>query len=439
MRNKKAVILRCAAFWGIFALLFALMARTFASFPDYRSFQSVVGFYEEPENSLDAVYLGSSNCYAFWNAPLAWHNHGIRVFPYATPSQPFYATEYLMREIRKTQPNAVFIVNVNSVDADDLDATSIHYLVNYMPDSEEKAALTDYLADLLDYSTLDRLEFRFPWMRLRELWLDRVRNGGVPALDGLKGASVYNNYLKGNMDLSGAVKTTESRSGLPEALERAMHSLLDYCDNEGLRVLFVAVPRAEYTETSLARINAACDIVRARGFDLLDLTGGFNDVGLDLGRDYYDHLHTNVHGSIKFTEYLSDYLAERYGLADRRGEAGSEGWDDAWTRFADIAAPWALDLELNAAPRDYSLTAPFGLTAESDGSETVLRWDAVPGADGYAVYRKSGNKGGWEKLADTQETAFTDGGKECRYIVAPWRDTNGERAYGNFDYVGISA
>ena len=68
MKNVMPVFAKCAAFGAIFAVLFGLMARTLRYFPDYRNYQTIGGFYHESENSLDAVYLGSSNCYAFWNA-----------------------------------------------------------------------------------------------------------------------------------------------------------------------------------------------------------------------------------------------------------------------------------------------------------------------------------------------------------------------------------
>ncbi|MBR2698200.1 MAG: hypothetical protein IKE76_06360, partial [Clostridia bacterium] len=98
MKQKKTIVLRAVAFWALFALLLYPVTRVFAHYPDYRSYQTIGGFYEEADDSLDAVYLGSSNCYAFWNALVAWHNHGLAVYPYASPDQPFYATEYLVRE-----------------------------------------------------------------------------------------------------------------------------------------------------------------------------------------------------------------------------------------------------------------------------------------------------------------------------------------------------
>ncbi len=436
MRDTRAAVVKCAAFCAIFALLFGLMARMLSHYPDYRSYQSIGGFYREAENSLSAVYLGSSNCYAFWNAPAAWNGYGLAVYPYASPSQPFYATEYLMREARKTQPDAMFIVNVNSVDEDDLDATSIHYLVNYMPDSENKEALTDYLADLLGYSALERLEFRFPWLRIRELWMGVLKADPLPPLNGLKGASTYNGYFRGAKDISEQYLSSDERSELPEALEASITRLLDYCDREDVRVLFVSVPRAEKTTHAVGRINRVCDMIRARGYDVLDMSPLAEDIGMDLARDFYNEKHANVHGSLKFTLYLSEYLIEHYGLEDRRGHEGYTSWDLAWTRFYDLAAPWILDIEADMAHRDYALSASTGLTATKNGA---VRWEPAAGADGYTIYRKIGRAGAWARLGETEGTTFEDSEAPVGawYTVVPWCGKNGEIYYGNFEYSGV--
>lgn len=443
MRNKNPFAVRTAVFWLIFALLFALMARFYSDFPDYRSYQAIAGFYEEEAGGLDAVYLGSSNCYAFWNAPVAWHDYGLTVYPYTSPSQPFYAVEYLIRETRKTQPNAMYIVNVNAVEADDLDATSIHYLINYMPESEIREALMNHLADLLGYSAVDRLEFRFPWMRIRELWLDRLELGPVPGLDGLKGASTYENYLSGIEDISGIYRVNDRRAEIPEVLAESVRRLLDYCDREGIRVLFVVVPRAETSDEAVGRINAVCDMIRDMGGDVLDMSGLVDEIGIDLTQDFYNAKHSNVHGSVKFTNYLSEYLMEHYGLKDRQINAVHTSWDEAWLRWSEKAGAWLLDFELDASHRDYALAAPLNLTLKKGEGRTALRWSSVAGADGYAVYRKSGRAESWTKLGDAQRPAFEDAGipqeGTCVYTVVPWRNMDGEVYYGNFNYSGVEA
>ena len=443
MKQTKAIAVRVAAFWGIFALLLYPVTRVFAHSPDYRSYHTIGGFYKEKPNQLDAIYLGSSNCYAFWNALVAWHNYGLTVYPYASPAQPFYATEYLIRETRKTQPNARFIVSVNSVDADDLEACASHYLLNYMPESEEKQALTEYLSDLMDYSRLDRLEFRFPWLRIRELWYDRLKNGPLPEMDGLMGACTYPDYLYGYEDISEKYLLTDQRTPVPDDLVEATQNLLDYCDEAGVEVLFVSVPRAEKTGETMGRINTVCDIIRERGYEVLDLSDQAAAFGLDLTQDYYNTKHTNIHGSVKFTDGLCKWLMNRYdGLKDKRGDAAYAEWDDAWARYADIAMPWLLDIELDAAHRDWALPAPGDLKATAADGGALIRWTAAQGAEGYSVYRKTGDDGNWTRLADTAETEYEDAAGapegECRYTVVPWRTSEGETFYGNFLYDGVA-
>ena len=114
-RQVKRSILKIVAFIGIFIILYAAMTAVFSNHPDFRIAQSIRAFYDEPADSLQGVYIGTSTCYAFWNALMAWKNHGLTVFPYTCAGMPLYATEYVIREVRKTQPDALFIVNINSV------------------------------------------------------------------------------------------------------------------------------------------------------------------------------------------------------------------------------------------------------------------------------------------------------------------------------------
>jgi len=416
----------------------------FSCHPEQRNYQMIGGFYEEPENSLDGVYVGSSNCYAFWNPLVAWENYGLAIYPYASGSQPFHATEYIIREARKTQPDAVYIVNLNSVDADDWSAGSIHLLVNYMPESKIKDALIEYLGSLIGYSRIDNLEFHFPWIRSREYWLDYLENGFFPELDGLKGTMRYGDYLKTYTDIADAYILSDARADIPNELTECIDSLLDYCDAENVNVLFVSVPRAETSENTLGRINTVSDMIRARGYDVLHLTDKAGEMGLDLTQDYYNSKHTNIHGAIKYTNYLSEYLIENYGLENKHGNERYSSWDKAWDTYAKGVSPGILDIELDASHRDYSLAAPEALEAKSDENGAIaVEWNAVEGAQAYALYRKAGYTSPWELVSAHQTaTSYSDSdcvdGIEYYYTVVPVRDADGEAYYGNFHYRGVS-
>lgn len=440
-QHVKRVIIKTIAFIGIFLILYSGMATVFSNNPDFRIYQSIHAFYEEPANALQGVYIGSSNCYAFWNALVAWEKYGLAIFPYSSPSMPFYATEYIIREVQKTQPDAVFIINVNHLDFDDMSASHIHHLINYMPDSELKREMRDHLCDLLGLSRWDRLEFNMPWMRMRQSWWLYLEEGLAPKLDGLKAACYYENYLSRVYDMTHRYKHTDRREPLSENQQACLEQLLDFCEAEDIKVTFVSVPRGERTTESLARINTACDTIRQRGFPLLYLTDEVDAVHLDLRQDFYEAKHTNIHGSIKFTDYISKYLIETYGLDDRRGDPTYQSWDEGWARYDAILKPFVLDFETWADRRDYSLSEPRGVKhlTQPDG-RVDLTWNPVKGAEGYSVYYKAGERGIWQELTSTEacvcEGIPAEAGITYYYSIVPVREVDGKRLYGNFSVSG---
>lgn len=448
MKLRKNVLIKTAAFLAILIVLMLLCIGLFSVFPEADTYQRIAAFYHEPVSSLQAVYIGSSNCYAFWNPLVAWHNYGLAVYPYATNSLPFCATEYLIREIRRVQPDAKFIVNVNAVDQDDLAPVDLHYLLHYIPDSEIKEELQDYLSELIGYSEYDQMEFKYPWIRMRTLPLTVgkfiLKYGFHQTPNGLKGATKTKAYLSISEDISGDYIHTAEREILPDYLADATEKLLDYCDAEKIDVLFVTVPRAEYTETGLARINEVNDMIRARGYPVLALTDSAEELGLDLTQDYYNLKHMNLHGSIKFTNFLSEYLIENYGFADLRGKAGYESWEDAWKVYENGTSPCILPMELDTAYRDASLDRPENLTAHIQADGAAVEWDPVAGADGYAVYRKDALKAPWKEIAAFRtEACYTDhdcaADAELYYAVVPLRKDGDAVFYGNYTYMGVKA
>ena len=58
-------------------------------------------FYDEVPGTLDAVYIGASHVYTYWQAPIAWNKDGIAVFPFSSGSQPVTAIPFLIEEVKK--------------------------------------------------------------------------------------------------------------------------------------------------------------------------------------------------------------------------------------------------------------------------------------------------------------------------------------------------
>ena len=428
----------------IFLIIFAI---TFSSVSSIltRSYNNVehhwmTGIYEEPENTLDAVYLGSSNCFAFWNQNIAWEEYGIAVTPYTCSSQPLLAAEYLIKEARKTQPDAVYIVNINTLDSKVSDAV-MHLLLDNMPFSKNKIEMTEYLCDLAELTPTERLEFYFPIIRFHTNWSEIRADTFSNRLREIKGGNNYLWYFERINNISANIKSANGTCELSKTLKNSIESLLDYCENENVKVVFVAVPRAERSKIAVKRINTVSNIISERGFTVLDLREKYNKIGLDFTNDYYNDTHTNIHGSIKFTYYISEYLVKTYGLKNKRNDKAYSSWENSYNKYYEYIKPYVLSIELDSKHRMYDLEKPENLKLEAESDSLKVTWKANEKADGYTVFRRV-NTDAWEEITDTTGTSFVDNKINSKnkytYTVAPFVNKNGEKYYGVFSYKGVS-
>lgn len=429
------------AFVLIFVVLFLAFSKILTSPGDYRNYQWIAGFYEEPENSLDAVYISSSTCYAYWNSLLAWDSYGIAVYPYTCNAQHFITAEYLIREVRKTQPDALFIINTNTIDDEKMMVEEFHHLLDYMPLSTNKLELTNYLAETAGLTWEESLELYVPIYRYHDRWSELQPKDFMYWLDGMKGASAYEPYLQEAVDITDIYAQAEGQSPMADYISEAALSLMDYCEQENARVLFVTVPRAE-SELRIQQLNQLNAMLEERGFDTLNLLANTELLHLDLAQDFYNEGHTNVHGSVKFTQYLSEYLIENYGFADKHGNTLYTSWDAGYQKYAPTLQKYTLDLEMDLAYRTTKLEQPGELTAVTGEDAICLSWIASENADGYAVYRKQAGKA-WEFLDTAEALQYTDEAAESgvvyHYTVVPFVEEQDGRYYGKFSYSGVSA
>ena len=89
----------------IFILLFVVLAAFILSpfkVDDQRMYQHVTNFYREKNGTLDAVYIGSSNVYPWYEPPVAWDKYGIRTYDFSVPGMPARALKYVTEEQAQT-------------------------------------------------------------------------------------------------------------------------------------------------------------------------------------------------------------------------------------------------------------------------------------------------------------------------------------------------
>lgn len=405
------------------------------------SHELISGFYSETDDSLDAVFLGPSCEYMFYEPPLAWKHYGIKTWSFASPGQPFEASRYLIEEAKKTQPNVLFVITVNDLLNDDINENRIHWTTDFMPDSENKIRLINQLLQSKnDDSFFEKFEYYFPVLRFHSLWSDfKLSKLGF---NGCKGGTISDIHLSTIKDVSNEFVFEKDKYPLPQNLTKKLNDILDFCEESNTNVLFLTAPANSSASdiddiVKSKQFNTINEIIHSRGFATLNTMDKMDEIGLDLSTDYYDKYHTNIHGAVKYTSYIARYLVEHYHLTDKRKSDNSNDWDKGYEEYVTNISPYTLPFEYTDDSWDLSLSAPE--IKQSDSDNTVIEWNDVDGADGYGIFIKDDNNAKWSllKKCTSKEKAWKKDPKVKDCIVVAYKVKNNTEVWGKYDVVKI--
>lgn len=299
---------------------------------------TIMGFYEEPRNSIDVFYIGGSHTNAAVCPTRLYTEYGYTGYVLYSWSQPIWTAYHYLLEGLKTQSPRVVV----------LDGMGLVYGNTYMSDVDMNTVSDDY--SLLIKPGLNRLALAVamqrcqtghrPFYRYASLLRYHNRWKALTADDVLWPLVRYRTTGKG----FGPLYTTESfeapQPPQPLAANEAIYApcqeylekILALCQKRGIAVVLVNYPYlASETEYGIyeacrqtaARYGAACVDY------LLPQTAA--EAGFDYGADMAEHAHVNYKGAEKITAHLGAYLAAHFDLPDHRG-------DPAYSRWAEDAA-----------------------------------------------------------------------------------------------------
>lgn len=399
---------------------------------DNSSFQ-VINFYKEEKDSLNPVFIGSSCCFSFYSPLLTYNSYGLKSNNYASSGMGMIFYRYAIEEVRKTQKNALIVLTITPLDI--MNYTALHYLLDDMPWSMNKLNFIRRYFSMEGESILNSVEYFFPLMRLHERWSD-ISLDDLISDDGTKGATAHEYYLTYVTNVEKDFVYSDQRSEMPDTWKQIMYDLLDYLDENNIKILFLIPPRS-YSNEEFTQMNSLVDYIVSRNYDVLDLRKKADEIGLNLTYDYYDKRHTNIHGSIKYSDYVINYINEKYDIDLNQDR--NEQWDKAFSNYYEIIKGNVVDVELDMNNRDYFLARPELIGVTKNSESISIKWLKVENADGYLVYRK--NNDIWIKIADTSDDEYID--KDYldgsnNYTVISYRYDNGVIKYGNYDYKGIN-
>ena len=345
MENKKqnaGRLLKVAVFLSILFLLFLFFTYLMRN-TDYNARQNVLDFYEE-ESELDAVFIGASSIYRYWNPMKAWETEGIATRNYSVSSMHLSTYLPAIKDILRTQKPKLIVVEARRFSRKSGENPGIEVGARNMLDS-------------LDYN-LSRLQsvhyycerMDIPWKDAVSLYIDLIQYHDnyealvMPLNWKLADNRIGDEYIE-EKNFKGYALSTKSVAfedpsenlvdGTTELNENSLmlyDDLISFCQKNEIPLMILAMPMV-ITEEEAIEINSLKKITEAYGVPFVDLNQKFAELELDFSTDFLDAHHVNVLGAAKVTEYLASYLTEEYDLEDHREDEAYASWHELYEEY----------------------------------------------------------------------------------------------------------
>ncbi len=289
-------------------------------------------FYDEPKDSLDLVYLGASNVYAHFNAPLAFNQYGFATGLVSTDSQPFVFIKYMIKEAKKRQNPKLYIIDISRVASESQNFTygNIRKSLDSMKFTKNRIEAATAALNYIDYdesADQKKVDFYFSFLLYHNRW-KTVNEANF------KNVRLFKGYLLDKKRTNRVAQKEydwENESIDLGKNQEILEDLLKYIKKEKLNVLFV-IPKRGFTVEEIGRLNSATSIIEKNNYKVINFNT-LEDFEVNFKKDFYNSQHLNVYGATKYTLYFSKYLKNNYDLPDHRGDKKYSSWVDEYERF----------------------------------------------------------------------------------------------------------
>ena len=292
---------------------------------------TVATFYEQKQDSLDVIFIGSSHSFSTFSPMELWAEEGITSYNIATGSQPIGCSYYLLQEaIRMQHPKLVVLETYSLNYIEDYNSKErIHQALDCIPLSIFKIrALNEYLSPTM--STEEQLEFLFPFLLYHNRWNDLRSRDFKSARKWLRGFYIQTNVEPQNRYMDDPV---------PEELyDRSVEyyeKIIELCRENQIKLVLCQSPMGEDPDNRRVYgcLKTVEEYAGSQGLPYINFDTLIDELGVDYRTDFADSRHLNVLGAEKTTKYIGTYLKENFQLTDHRSEASYLSWDQDYKEY----------------------------------------------------------------------------------------------------------
>ena len=315
-------------------LLVVLMGALYVLTPKYDyGICSITNLYQQDENTVDVLVLGTSMAYSAVNTNLLWAENGIAAYNLCGAEMPYWVSYYYLQEALKTQSPKVIVLDAQpatyGMDTPArgriiMSTFGIRDPLNRLQAIAASAAPEDFLSYALGYPAVHST---YSDVTLADFVFPPDNGGRGPAW---KGYIEYNETER--LTKPNQADWNQSARPLSSKQQLYFEKILALANEKGINVLVTAFP-TPYFATDIPYFSTLQGIAERYQAMFINYNHPDSKLTWDYTRDFADNQHLNIRGSARLTEKLARDLMIRYNLPDRRGEA-------AYSSYAACAEQW---------------------------------------------------------------------------------------------------
>ena len=277
----------------------------------------IYGFFNEPEDSMDVLFFGSSHAYCTISPLKLWHETGLHSYLLATQSQPPAATLHYIKQSLEHQNPQLLVVEAFMfvLPPEERLEASLRDSIDPLPWRENKAELIQRLV-----APEERSSYYFNFLKYHSRWKELSRR------------DLDFSYLNSRDGLRGYIYLTPSREAecypldythvqaepLPEENAVFLEELLALARASNKELALFIAPMSG-AEAYAGQFKTLHEYAEANGIPVLDFNEKFAELGFDCTEDFFDYDHLNATGASKATAALARWMEQNFHLVPRAG------------------------------------------------------------------------------------------------------------------------
>lgn len=323
--KKIKIILRVIIFIIIGISIFYILTNILVPKTAYSSI--LREFYNEPENSLDVIFIGDSSIYKGISPLEIWKKYGITSYNYASPSQKMWDSYYCIEEVIKYQNPKIIVLNIDQMyNAKPMNEGYKRHLYDNMQLSETKIkAITDAVQQ---NEKEDTISYMLPLLRFHDRWSKLTDDDFKYALNQkYHDKNIFKGYYVVKKAKPYKKKENKLASKIEPKAEAYLKKIKKLCQENQIELLLIEAPTPKIW--NLAKHEKAREWAQKNNIPFLDTNMALDEIGIDWEKDTEDGgAHLNIKGAKKLSEYIGNYLVNHYEFNEHKNDEIYKQWNE---------------------------------------------------------------------------------------------------------------